>query len=317
MRCPIPVKNRRRVLVRFPALHARVRHLQPRISADEGGARLHAAAGPPADRGLYAGRVAGPLHRREHPQGDRRRDWLGRRRPGQRHARPAPQIHDIAERAHAAGKVVMLGGPSASASPEMYPDIDYLHIGEMGDATDRLIACLDESVARPPAQVRFETKERLPLQDFPIPAYDLIPLEELSDAHVAVLERVPVSLRVLRHPQPLRPAAAAQDRRADHRRARCHAPAEGASAGGLFRRRQFHRQSQGRQGHAAASRRLAEAARLSHELRLRGDAQHRQAAGNPRAHARGLVPRASSSASRRPRPMRSRRCARTRTSPCR
>ena len=71
----------------------------------------------------------------------------------------------------------MLGGPSASASPEMYPDIDYLHIGEMGDATDRLIACLDESVARPPAQIRFETKDRLPLQDFPIPAYDLIPLK--------------------------------------------------------------------------------------------------------------------------------------------
>src|SRR5262244_453055 len=63
----------------------------------------------------------------------------------------APQIHDIAARAHTAGKVVMLGGPSVSASPEMYPDIDYLHIGEMGDATDKIIACLDESVARPPA----------------------------------------------------------------------------------------------------------------------------------------------------------------------
>jgi hopanoid C-2 methylase len=89
----------------------------------------------------------------------------------------ADQIHNIAERAHAAGKVVLLGGPSASASPEMYPDIDYLHIGEIGDATDRLIACLDESVARPPQQVRFETKERLPLERFPIPAYDLVPLK--------------------------------------------------------------------------------------------------------------------------------------------
>jgi hopanoid C-2 methylase len=88
----------------------------------------------------------------------------------------APQIHSIAERAHAAGKPVLLGGPSASASPEMYPDIDYLHIGEMGDATDRIIALIDESAARPPAQLRFETKERLPLQQFPIPAYDLIPL---------------------------------------------------------------------------------------------------------------------------------------------
>src|SRR2546430_5621682 len=61
----------------------------------------------------------------------------------------AQQIHDITERAHAAGKVVMLGGPSASASPEMYPDIDYLHLGEMGDATDAIVALLDNSVARP------------------------------------------------------------------------------------------------------------------------------------------------------------------------
>src|SRR5438309_3397194 len=89
----------------------------------------------------------------------------------------APQIREIHARAKAAGKVVVLGGPSASASPEMYPEIDYLHIGELGDATDRLIARLDASVAPPPAQLSFETKERLPLGDFPIPAYHLIPLD--------------------------------------------------------------------------------------------------------------------------------------------
>jgi hopanoid C-2 methylase len=88
----------------------------------------------------------------------------------------AGQIHDITARAHAAGKPVMLGGPSASASPEMYPDIDYLHCGEMGDATDAIIALVDKSAARPAAPMRFTTKERLPLADFPIPAYDLIPL---------------------------------------------------------------------------------------------------------------------------------------------
>jgi len=88
----------------------------------------------------------------------------------------APQIRDIARRAHAAGKVVAVGGPSVSASPEMYPEIDYLHIGELGDATDALIARLDESVAPPAAQMRFETAERLALTDFPIPAYDLVPL---------------------------------------------------------------------------------------------------------------------------------------------
>src|SRR5258708_17044024 len=46
----------------------------------------------------------------------------------------APQIHDIAARAHSAGKVVLLGGPYPTASPEMYPEIDYLHNCELGDA---------------------------------------------------------------------------------------------------------------------------------------------------------------------------------------
>ena len=88
----------------------------------------------------------------------------------------APQIRDIDRRAKAAGKVTALGGPSVSAAPEMYPDIDYLHIGELGDGTDALIARLDASAAAPPAQVCFTTQERLPLADFPIPAYDLIRL---------------------------------------------------------------------------------------------------------------------------------------------
>jgi radical SAM superfamily enzyme YgiQ (UPF0313 family) len=88
----------------------------------------------------------------------------------------ASQIRDIHRRAKTAGKVMVLGGPSVSAAPEMYPDIEYLHVGEMGDATDALIAQLDESVAPPPAQIRFQTGERLPLGDFPTPAYHKIPL---------------------------------------------------------------------------------------------------------------------------------------------
>src|SRR5580700_3172944 len=83
----------------------------------------------------------------------------------------APQVRDIHARAKSAGKVTVLGGPSVSASPEMYPEIDYLHLGELGDGTERLIARLDAGVASPPAQIRFETGERLPLCDFPIPAY--------------------------------------------------------------------------------------------------------------------------------------------------
>jgi radical SAM superfamily enzyme YgiQ (UPF0313 family) len=88
----------------------------------------------------------------------------------------APQIRDIHRRAKTAGKVVALGGPSVSASPENYPEFDYLHVGELGDGTDRLIAYLDESVAPPPAQVVCRTEERVALSDFPIPAYDLVPL---------------------------------------------------------------------------------------------------------------------------------------------
>jgi hypothetical protein len=88
----------------------------------------------------------------------------------------APQIRDIHVRAKAAGKVMVLGGPSVSGAPEMYPEVDYLHIGEMGDATDALIARLDDDISPPSAQTRFETKERLPLCDFPIPAYDKVPI---------------------------------------------------------------------------------------------------------------------------------------------
>ena len=135
----------------------------------------------------------------------------------------APQIHDIHRRAKAAGKVMVLGGPSVSASPEMYPDFDYLHIGEIGDAHRRAHRCASTRASRRrPPQLRFQTKERLPLRDFPIPAYDSIPLAALSDGHAAILQRLPVSVRVLRHPGPLRPPAAAEDAAADHRRTRRH-----------------------------------------------------------------------------------------------
>ena len=87
------------------------------------------------------------------------------------------QIHNIARRAHAAGKVAALGGPSASGAPEKYPDFDYLHLGEMGDATDALIEALDRDVSRPHAQVVLDTKERLGLSDFPTPAYEAVPLK--------------------------------------------------------------------------------------------------------------------------------------------
>jgi radical SAM superfamily enzyme YgiQ (UPF0313 family) len=89
-----------------------------------------------------------------------------------------PFIQDVIRRAHAHGRPVVLGGPSVSSCPEHYPDADVLHLGELGDATDRVIERLDREPGRPGAQLRFETGERLALSDFPVPAYDLISLRQ-------------------------------------------------------------------------------------------------------------------------------------------
>ena len=83
------------------------------------------------------------------------------------------RMEDICQRAHAFGKVVVLGGPSVSACPELYPGFDYLHVGELGDATDALIATLARDVSRPREQIVLTTKSRRDLRDFPAPAYEL------------------------------------------------------------------------------------------------------------------------------------------------
>jgi hopanoid C-2 methylase len=84
------------------------------------------------------------------------------------------RINELNQRAHRAGKLTVLGGPSVSAAPEFYPEADLLHCGEVGDATWRLFGHLDERVDRPPKQLEFRTGERLPLSDFPSPAYELL-----------------------------------------------------------------------------------------------------------------------------------------------
>jgi radical SAM superfamily enzyme YgiQ (UPF0313 family) len=87
-------------------------------------------------------------------------------------------IDDINARAHRFGKITVLGGPSVSASPDYYPEVDILHVGELGDATDALIARLDDSLARPAAQLVFATGERTPLKAFPAPAYHFVDMRD-------------------------------------------------------------------------------------------------------------------------------------------
>jgi radical SAM superfamily enzyme YgiQ (UPF0313 family) len=85
-----------------------------------------------------------------------------------------PFIADVNARAHRHGKLTVLGGPSVSACPEFYPDVDILHIGELGDATDAIVARIDAGTGRPAQQEVYRTAERVPLESFPVPAYRLI-----------------------------------------------------------------------------------------------------------------------------------------------
>jgi radical SAM superfamily enzyme YgiQ (UPF0313 family) len=95
-----------------------------------------------------------------------------------------PFIEDAIARAHRVGKPVVLGGPSVSGCPEHYPEADLIQVGEMGDSTDAIIRWLDEHPGRPATQLRFDTGTRLPLTDFPLPAYHLIRLPQYFIASI-------------------------------------------------------------------------------------------------------------------------------------
>src|SRR4051812_42408439 len=171
MKCPLPVRNKRRVLCVFPIYtpafgtfqHAYKLMYRVKAFMPPQGLLLIAAYMPESWPVRFVDENIAPASADDLA-------WADVVLVSGMHIQ-APQIKDIHARAKAAGKVVALGGPSVSASPEMYPDIDYLHVGELGDATDQMIAALDRSVAPPSAQVRFQTGERVPLHDFPIPAY--------------------------------------------------------------------------------------------------------------------------------------------------
>jgi hopanoid C-2 methylase len=94
------------------------------------------------------------------------------------------QILDVNQRARRHGKVTVLGGPSVSSAPDSYAQFDYLHLGELGDGTDQLIAALDANSSPPGRQIRFVTMERLPLTAFPVPSYSLVELDRYFLASV-------------------------------------------------------------------------------------------------------------------------------------
>lgn len=94
------------------------------------------------------------------------------------------QITRLAARAQSRGRLVVLGGPSVSACPQWYADVDLLHVGEIGDATDSLFARLAARVDRPERQEVYRTEERRPLTELPVPAYRLLDLRDYFLASV-------------------------------------------------------------------------------------------------------------------------------------
>ena len=88
------------------------------------------------------------------------------------------QMNDICHRAHGFDLAVAIGGPSVSACPHYYPSFDYLHVGELGDATNELIARLAADPSRPAQQVVLKTVDRLAMTEFPIPAYELAEIKK-------------------------------------------------------------------------------------------------------------------------------------------
>lgn len=83
-------------------------------------------------------------------------------------------LEDIVERVHRLGKPVVLGGLDPSMRPHFYELADYLHIGLVGDATREMILALDSDNIRPQSRQVFVVTQRLQIQDYPPPRYDLI-----------------------------------------------------------------------------------------------------------------------------------------------
>ena len=193
--------------------------------------------------------------------GDRRRFRLGRRRAGHRHAHPGradprhPAPRQGGRQGHGAGRAVGFGVARDVSGFRLPP----CRRNGRRDRPDH--RALDESARRPPQQFIVHHQGAAAAHRLSDPGLRQGPVRPLSARHGAILVRLPVSLRVLRHPRPLRPPAAHEDAAADRRRARFHLLAAEPAGHALLRRRQFHRQPQGRQGDAAASRRVAEAQR--------------------------------------------------------
>ena len=271
--------------LRLSEIRAVVRHVRICLWADRQGAGVHAAARLADHRRGAARRLAGALHRREHGTRDGGRLRLGGRRLRQRHAHPArADAGHLPPRACAGqdGRArrpvrVRLSGLLSRLRLPASRRTRRRDGGADRDADGQLHAAV-------PADP-FQDGRAAPAWRVPDARLRTRQDRSLFSRHHPVFQRLPLYVRVLRHPRPLRPRAAAEDAGADHRGTR-QAVGTGARRLNLFRRRQPRRQPPRAEGSAAPSRRLAEGERLCVQLRLRSDAQHRALSRHPRDDAR-------------------------------
>jgi radical SAM superfamily enzyme YgiQ (UPF0313 family) len=87
------------------------------------------------------------------------------------------RITAILAAANRLGRITIVGGPSASICPEYYPSADAIHVGELGDATDELLAFL-RARRKPDRQLVFRTTDKTPLDSQPMPALDCIDVNQ-------------------------------------------------------------------------------------------------------------------------------------------
>ena len=151
----------------------------------------------------------------------------------------------LIELCHAHGKPVVVGGPDVTSSPHVYAAADFQVLGEAEGVIDDFVAAWERGRAH--AASSRPRNSQIDVTKTPDAALRPAQVRPVPLCRRAVLARLPVHLRVLRHHRALRPRAARQDQRR-----RCW-PSSTRSTTRLsrpcrLRRRQPDRQQEGAEG---------------------------------------------------------------------
>ena len=182
-----------------------------------------------------------------------------------------------------------LAGPASHRLRELYQTANFRVLGEAEGVIDKFVEAWEAGAREGRVRGGEISGRRDQVADPPLRSPEI---RRLSPHRRAVLSRLPVYLRVLRHHRALRSRAARQDQRPDARGTRRALP-PGLSRPRRLRRRQPHRQQEGRQGIPSGARQVARSARLSVRVHDRSLAQSRRRsrapdADEPRQFRRGL-----------------------------